>query len=67
MKRVTITGTALILIGIMIFMIRLLTPSYLDKESVVHEWFFLVPSGYLFLIVGVMLYLISLVMRLFKQ
>ena len=48
-----IIGAALMLIGLSLFVIKAMSVEYVDAQGTLHENFFLIPLGYLFLLSGV--------------
>lgn len=45
----------LIFLGITFLLIKAMTKEYIDKEGILHEKFFLIPIGYLFIFSGIAL------------
>lgn len=62
-KHLTTVSFILIVIGVICFITERLLLSFVDKASLLHEAFFLIPLGYLFIILG----LILLFIPMFKQ
>lgn len=53
----TIIGTVLLLFGTFCFFVRANSVEYVDASGVLHENFYLVPIGFLFLLSGIMVFL----------
>lgn len=53
----TIIGTVLLLFGTFCFFVRANSVEYVDVSGVLHENFYLVPIGFLFLFSGIMVFL----------
>lgn len=56
-----------LLLGIFCFIGKAISPEYLDAEGFLHERFFLLPLGYLFVLAGVLLLLLAGVRRFRKN
>lgn len=54
-----LTGAALMLIGLVCLVIKTLEPEYVDETGLLHESFFLIPVGLLFLLSGAAVTVIS--------
>lgn len=57
----TVIGAFLMLIGFICFVIKANSVEYVDKHGILHENFFLIPIGYLFLFVGLVVIITGLV------
>ncbi len=55
----TVIGGVLMLLGFMCFLIKALSVEYIDAQGILHENFFLIPVGFLFLFAGFLVILIS--------
>ncbi len=51
----TIIGSVFIILGIIFFLISATSISYIDRNGILHENFFLIPLGYLSLFVGIVI------------
>ena len=60
-------GGGLMVIGFICFLIKANSVEYVDKQGFLHENFYLLPIGYLFLFSGLLVILVSGVSYLFKQ
>ncbi|MGQ7329009.1 DUF3955 domain-containing protein [Streptococcus suis] len=56
---ITIIGSFLMLLGFVCFVIKANSVEYVDANGILHENFYLIPIGFLFLLVGGMTSLIS--------
>ncbi|HEM2793075.1 TPA: DUF3955 domain-containing protein [Streptococcus suis] len=56
---ITIIGSFLMLLGFVCFVIKANSVEYVDAKGILHENFYLIPIGFLFLLVGGMTSLIS--------
>lgn len=56
---ITIIGTFLMVLGLFCFFVKANSVEYIDAEGILHENFYLIPIGFLFLLVGGMTSLIS--------
>ncbi len=54
-----LVGSFLLLIGIICFIIKANSIEYIDEEGFLHENFFLIPIGFLFLFIGTIVILVS--------
>lgn len=54
-------GSVLMLIGFICFVIKAMSVEYVDKHGVLHENFFLIPIGYLFVFAGLIVIAAGLV------
>lgn len=54
-----LVGSFLLLIGIICFIIKANSIEYIDEEGFLHENFFLIPIGFLFLLIGTIVILVS--------
>lgn len=54
-KIINIIGLFLVLCGLICFIIKCLSNEYIDSNGVLHEYFFLLPIGYLCIFVGIIL------------
>jgi transcriptional regulator with XRE-family HTH domain len=50
--KVIITGAVLMLIGFLCFVLKGMTVEYIDAEGILHENFFFIPIGFMFLFIG---------------
>jgi len=55
----SLTGGALMLIGFVCLVIKGLSVEYIDETGLLHENFFLIPVGFLFLLCGAIIILIT--------
>ncbi len=51
----------LMLLGFMCFVIKALSVEYIDSQGILHESFFLIPTGYLFLFTGAVVVLATFI------
>lgn len=56
---ITLIGTFLMVLGLFCFFVKANSVEYIDAEGILHENFYLIPIGFLFLLVGGMTSLIS--------
>lgn len=49
----TVAGSVLLLMGIFCFFVKAASVEYIDADGFLHENFFLIPIGYLFLLSGI--------------
>lgn len=49
----TVSGSVLLLMGIFCFFVKAASVEYIDADGFLHENFFLIPIGYLFLLSGI--------------
>lgn len=56
---ITLIGTFLMVLGLFCFFVKANSVEYIDAEGILHENFYLIPIGFLFIIVGGMTSLIS--------
>lgn len=59
--KILAVGAVLMLIGFMCFFLKSITVEYIDAEGILHENFFFIPIGYLFLFVGLITALTGLI------
>ncbi|MET3644120.1 DUF3955 domain-containing protein [Streptococcus gallinaceus] len=45
-------------LGVLSFVAKSIGPEYIDKQGVLHEYFFLVPTGFLFIFLGLLLFML---------
>lgn len=55
----TIIGTVLLLIGLGCFFIKMNSVGYIEQAGILHENFFLLPIGFLFLFAGGIVFLVT--------
>ncbi|MFD1670671.1 DUF3955 domain-containing protein [Agrilactobacillus yilanensis] len=65
--RFNMISILLIVIGLGCFLAKTIIGSSLDSNGILHEPFFLIPIGYLFLVSGIVVTLISLVIKYLKK
>ena len=53
-KAINIIGLSLLLCGLICFIIKCLSNEYIDSNGILHEYFFLLPIGYLCVLVGIL-------------
>ncbi|GHV97004.1 DUF3955 domain-containing protein [Lactobacillus nasalidis] len=63
----SLIGGFLLLIGLICFVIKANSVEYIDKQGILHENFYLLPLGYLFLFSGLTVIMVSGVTYLFKK
>lgn len=56
-----ITGAILMLIGFISFVLKSITVEYIDSQGILHENFFFIPIGYLFIFTGLIVILTGIV------
>ena len=59
-------GGGLMVIGFICFLIKANSVEYVDKQGILHENFYLLPIGYIFLLSGLLVILVSGVSYLYK-
>lgn len=57
----TIIGCCLMVIGFICFIIKALSVEYIDKHGILHENFFLIPAGYIFILAGLIVVIVTAV------
>ncbi len=57
----TFIGAFLMVLGAVFFFIKSTSVKYVDESEILHENFFLIPMGYLFLFIGLLILIINLV------
>lgn len=60
----TISGFFLMLMGFMCFVIKANSVEYVDRHGFLHENFYLIPVGYLFLLAGLIIIISGVIMHL---
>lgn len=55
----TLIGSCLLLFGFACFFIKAHSVEYIDSNGILHENFFLIPIGYLFLLAGTVIFLVT--------
>lgn len=55
----SIIGFGFFLLGILLIVLKGLTGDYIDEYGILHEYFFLIPIGYLSILLGIILIVIS--------
>ncbi len=55
----TLTGTILLLLGIVCLVIKALSVEYIDAQGILHENFFLLPIGFSLLFAGCIVFLVT--------
>lgn len=60
----TIIGFFLMLIGFLCFLIKAASVEYIDRHGILHENFFLLPVGYLFLFAGLIVIIVTAIVYL---
>lgn len=63
----TIIGVFLMLIGGLCFFIKANSVEYIDKHGILHEDFFLIPMGYIFLLAGLIVIIVTAIVYLSKR
>ena len=61
-----IIGSALLCIGLLCILIKAFTPEYVDADGFLHEYFFLLPIGFLFLFSGILTFVITGIKNLIR-
>lgn len=56
-KTTLIIGTILLSIGILVLVMKGISPEFLDAKGMLHENFFLLPIGYTFIFLGIISYI----------
>ncbi|MCH3989669.1 MAG: DUF3955 domain-containing protein [Lactobacillus sp.] len=62
-----IVGGCLMLMGFLCFIIKGMSVEYIDKHGILHENFFLLPMGYMFLFAGLIVIIVTAVAYLRKK
>lgn len=57
----TITGAVLMLMGLICLLIKAFSVEYIDASGILHENFFLLPVGFLFIFTGMLVIIIAVV------
>lgn len=57
----TMIGAFLMIIGLLLFFIKSQTIEYIDEFGILHENFFLIPVGYLFLLMGLIVIVFNMI------
>ena len=63
----TVTGGVLMLLGLFCFVIKGLSVEYVDETGLLHENFFLIGIGWLFLLTGVLVIAVTMTAYLIKK
>lgn len=63
----TVIGGVLMLMGAMCLFIKANSVEYIDKHGILHENFYLIPTGFLFLFVGAVVILTSCIVFAVKR
>lgn len=66
-NRLNMIGGILLAIGVLLLVIKGLSPEYLDDENFLHEYFFLVPLGFGCIFAGVLSFVVSGVRALINR
>lgn len=66
-KRGIIVGIIFMLIGLALFVIKGCMPEYIDENGILHEVFFLIPIGYLFLFIGLIIVAIFIIKNIIHK
>lgn len=62
-----VSGAGLMLIGFLCFVIKMSSVEYVDKNGILHENFFLIPIGYLFIFAGLIVIISGGIKYLIKK
>ena len=63
----TIIGTFLLLIGLLCIVIKANTIEYIDETGILHENFYLLPIGFLFIFIGLIVILVGIIRYIKKR
>ena len=63
----TIIGTSLLLIGLLCIVIKANTIEYIDESGILHENFYLLPIGFLFIFIGLIVILVGIIRYIKKR
>ena len=63
----TIIGTFLLLIGLLCIVIKAITIEYIDESGILHENFYLLPIGFLFIFIGLIVILVGIIRYIKKR
>ena len=63
----TIIGTFLLLIGLLCIVIKANTIEYIDESGILHENFYLLPIGFLFIFIGLIVILVGIIRYIKKR
>ena len=63
----TIIGTFLLLIGLLCIVIKANTIEYIDESGILHENFYLLPIGFLFIFIGLIVILVGIIRYIKKE
>lgn len=61
------SGIFLMIMGLMCFLIKANSVEYIDKHGILHENFFLLPMGWGFLAIGIVVLLITVIVYYRKK
>ena len=53
--RLGVLAASSLVLGVLSFIARSISPEYIDEQGVLHEYFFLVPTGFFFIFLGLLL------------
>ena len=67
MKILKYTSFITLIIGVLCIIIKAFTPEYVDSEGILHEYFFLLPIGFFFIFVSLILFIIIGIKKLLKK
>lgn len=59
-----IMGPFLMIVGLILLFIKGQTVSYVDKNGLLHEAFFLIPIGYLFILIGLIVIAVNIIKKI---
>ena len=66
-KIAAVMGGILAMLGVLLLGLKALTPEYVDAEGVLHEWFFLLPTGFGYLLCGCAVLIIAGVSAIIRK
>lgn len=67
MKKLNISGAVILILGMLTILSKAFTPTYLDSNGVLHEYFFLLPIGFSFIFVALCIFLSSMIIFCIKK
>lgn len=60
-------GKTLVGLGILLFIVKNFMPEYVDEQGILHEHFYLIPIGFLFVFAGLLVLATTYVVSLIKS
>ena len=66
-RNIYLIGAGLMVIGLILFLIKMNSVEYVDESGILHENFYLIIMGYFFIFSGGLVILVNSLRRLFKK